>query len=169
MKRKKLLLVGVIVTLFLLTAQLALAHGRNGRNEIKRLRAVTARFRHIPAAQAAGYDLVPGLDQCFENPGVGGMGYHYINLGLLDLNVDLLRPEAMVYSTNPNGRLQLGAVEYVVPAAAWDAAGHSEPPQLFGRDFHLDESQGLYTLHAWVWKNNPAGLFEDWNPNVSCP
>jgi len=25
-----------------------------------------------------------------------------------------------------------------------------------------------YILHAWVWKNNPSGMFEDWNPAVSC-
>ncbi|WP_420628985.1 hypothetical protein [Candidatus Leptofilum sp.] len=171
MKGKKLILVGVVVTLLLLTAQLVLADGRghSGHNPIQRLRAVTARFRSIPAAQAAGYDLVPGLDHCFDNPGVGGMGYHYINLDILDLNVDPLRPEAMVYSTGQNGRLQLGAVEYVVPAAAWDAAGHSEPPQLFGHHFHFNESLGVYALHAWIWKHNPAGMFEDWNPNVTCP
>ncbi|WP_420640823.1 hypothetical protein [Candidatus Leptofilum sp.] len=166
MKRKKLILTGAIVTLLLLTAQLVLA---DGRNPIQRLRAVTARFRHIPTAQAAGYDLVPGLDHCFENPGVGAMGYHYINVDMLDLDVDFLRPEAMVYSTGRNGRLQLGAVEYIVPAAEWDAAGHSEPPQLLGHHFHLNESLGVYILHAWAWKHNPAGMFEDWNPNVSCP
>ncbi len=165
MKRKSLVLLLSLVFL-LLTTQLVLA---NGRNPIKRLRAVTARFRHIPAAQAAGYDLVPGLDHCFDNPGVGAMGYHYINVDLLDTHVDPLRPEAMVYSTGENGRLRLSAVEYVVPAEAWDAAGHSQPPELFGHTFHLNEALGVYALHAWIWKHNPAGLFEDWNPNVSCP
>ena len=166
MQRKNLMLAVAMFTLLLMTAQLVFAHGRN---PIQRLRAATAQFRSIPAAQAAGYDLVPGLDHCFENPGAGGMGYHYINLGILDLNVDPLRPEAMVYSTGQNGRLQLGAVEYVVPVVEWDAAGHSEPPQLFGQRFHLNEGLGVYALHAWIWKYNPAGMFEDWNPNVSCP
>jgi hypothetical protein len=167
MKRKKIALVGVVITLLLLTVQLVLADGRSP--EIQRLRAVTARFRSLPVAQAAGYELVPGLDHCFDNPGVGGMGYHYINLDILDLHVDPLRPEAMVYSTGPNGRLILGAVEYIVPAAEWDAAGHGHPPQLFGQHFHLNENLGVYALHAWIWKNNPAGLFADWNPNVTCP
>lgn len=166
MKHKKLILIGVLISLLLVTTQLVFAHGRN---EIQQLRRATVRFRNIPAAQAAGYDLVPGLDNCFENPGVGAMGYHYINLDILDLNVDLLRPEAMVYSTDRNGRLTLGAVEYVVPAAEWDAAGHSEPPQLFGQHFHLNESLGVYALHIWIWKHNPAGMFADWNPTVTCP
>jgi hypothetical protein len=27
---------------------------------------------------------------------------------------------------------------------------------------------GFYIKHAWVWMNNPAGMFADWNPEVSC-
>jgi hypothetical protein len=26
----------------------------------------------------------------------------------------------------------------------------------------------FYELHVWAWKNNPSGMFTDWNPNVSC-
>jgi hypothetical protein len=26
----------------------------------------------------------------------------------------------------------------------------------------------FYSLHAWVWKHNPAGTFAMWNPNVTC-
>ena len=26
----------------------------------------------------------------------------------------------------------------------------------------------FYELHAWAWKHNPRGLFDDWNPRVSC-
>ena len=96
------------------------------------------------------------------------MGYHYINVGILDTTVELSRPEAMVYTPGPNGILQLGAVEYIVPAAPWDAS-NSQPPQLFGQTFHLNAGLGVYVLHAWVWKNNPSGMFEDWNPKVSCP
>jgi hypothetical protein len=97
------------------------------------------------------------------------MGYHYINTGILDLTVDELQPEAMVYIPSPNDGLQLGAVEYIVPAEAWDAAGNTEPPTALGHNFHLNSTLGVYVLHAWIWKNNPSGMFEDWNPNVSCP
>jgi hypothetical protein len=27
----------------------------------------------------------------------------------------------------------------------------------------------FWELHAWVWRHNPNGLFDDWNPRVSCP
>jgi hypothetical protein len=95
------------------------------------------------------------------------MGFHYINTDLLDTNIELLRPEAMVYTPSPNG-LQLGAVEYIIPASAWDAE-HDELPELLGQHFHLNTRLGVYVLHAWIWKNNAAGIFEDWNPVVSCP
>ena len=26
----------------------------------------------------------------------------------------------------------------------------------------------FYELHAWVWKDNPAGTFADYNPDVTC-
>ena len=25
-----------------------------------------------------------------------------------------------------------------------------------------------WTLHAWIWKPNPSGLFMPWNPSVNC-
>jgi hypothetical protein len=73
----------------------------------------------------------------------------------------------MVYAPRPNGTLALGAVEYIVPATAWDA-GHSQPPTLFGHVFALDQSLGVYELHAWIWKHNSLGMFYEWNPKVSC-
>jgi hypothetical protein len=140
-----------------------------GGGDLAQLRDATAQHHRPEAAQAAGYNLVPGLDHCFDNPGVGAMGYHYINVSLLDTTVDFLQPEAMVYTPGPNGTLQLGAVEYVVPAAAWDAEGHDHLPMLLGQHLHLNPNLGVYVLHIWVWKNNPSGMFEDWNPKVSCP
>jgi hypothetical protein len=164
MKRKTLI---VSVVIAILALVLVSAVQASTQNDLATVRDATAQFHRPEAAQAAGYDLVPGLDHCFNNPGVGGMGYHYINVGILDTTVELSRPEAMVYTPSPNG-LQLGAVEYIVPATPWDEA-NSEPPQLLGQSFHLNTNLGVYVLHAWIWKNNPSGMFEDWNPNVSCP
>jgi hypothetical protein len=33
----------------------------------------------------------------------------------------------------------------------------------------LNPVLGWYILHAWIWQHNPAGMFEDWNPTVTCP
>lgn len=166
MKRKVWILVGLVAILTLAAVPVVRAFGRDQLDDI---RAATAQFHRTEAAQAAGYTLVPGLDYCFNNPGVGAMGYHYINTASLDVTLDVLHPEAMVYAPGPNGQLHLGAVEYIVPAAAWDAAGHTEPPSLLGHHLHLNQALGVYVLHAWVWRHNPAGVFADWNPTVSCP
>lgn len=166
MKLKLLVVVLILAALSMFSVMVVQA---SVQDDLAELRAATAQFHRPEVVQAAGYDLVHGLDHCFNNPGVGGMGYHYINVGLLDTTVELSKPEAMVYTPGPNGGLQLGAVEYVVPAAVWDAEGHGHLPMLFDRHFHLNEALGVYILHVWVWKNNPSGMFEDWNPNVSCP
>ncbi len=165
MNRKSLTLIGLVVALAAVGVTIAFARGQD---DLAQVRSATARFHRTEAAQAAGWDLVPGLDHCFENPGVGAMGVHYINTDLLDTDVDALSPEAMVYAPGPDGQLQLAAVEYIVPAEAWDAAGNPAPPALHGQSFHLNDALGVYVLHAWIWKNNPAGMFEDWNPRVSC-
>jgi hypothetical protein len=138
------------------------------KDDITKVRESTAQFQRTPAARAAGYDLVIGFDNCFQSFGVGGIGYHYINTALLDTTVDLLHPEAIIYAPDLNGSIQLGAVKYMVPAALWNAE-NTNPPQVLGQRFHLDERLSMYVLHAWIWMNNPSGIFEDWNPDVSCP
>jgi hypothetical protein len=163
MKRKILIVFGVVLVL---AAVLATAVQASPQSDLAKVRKATAQFHRPEAAKAAGYDLVEGLDYCFNNPGTGGMGFHYINTSILDTTVELLHPEAMVFTPSPNG-LQLGAVEYIVPAASWDAE-HDGLPVLMGQHFHLNERLGVYVLHAWIWKNNTAGIFEDWNPSVSC-
>jgi len=165
MKRRISIIFGAVLVLALVLVTVVQAAKQS---DLAKVRDATAKFHNPEAAQAAGYDLVEGLDYCFDNPGTGGMGFHYINTSILDTTVELLNPEAMVYTPSPNG-LQLGAVEYIVPQAAWDGEGHTQPPMLMGRHLHLNETLGVYVLHAWIWKNNSAGIFEDWNPAVSCP
>lgn len=168
MKNRKRLASGLIILLLLVaaTATVVLAQGRS---DLVPVRAATARLRAPQAAQAAGYDLVPGLDHCFDNPGAGAMGFHYIDVEALDTTLEPAHPEAIVYAPMANDRLKLAAVEYIVPAGAWDAEGHDGLPSLYDQTFHLNEALGVYVLHAWIWMPNPTGLFEDWNPRVSCP
>lgn len=43
-------------------------------------------------------------------------------------------------------------------------------PRLFGRSFHRHPVLPLWVVHTWFWKDNPAGVFTDWNPAVRpCP
>lgn len=145
---------------------LAAAVPASGADDLSEVRAATAKFHRVAVAQDAGWDLVDGLDHCFDNPGVGAMGYHYINVGLLDGVTDPLTPEALVYAPGPRGQLNLVAVEWIVPDAAWEGDG---APTVLGHDMHLNTTLGVWVLHAWIFGHNPNGMFEDWNPRVSCP
>jgi hypothetical protein len=105
------------------------------------------------------------------------MGIHYVNGSRIDSVLDPARPEVLVYEPQPDGSMQLGALEYVIFASDWAGEG---PPQLYGQDFEYmpgqDEAHpnryglpAFWELHAWVWKTNPDGVFADWNPRVTCP
>lgn len=128
----------------------------------------TADFQDVSMAEAAGYASTMDALGCFENPEMGGMGLHYLNETLMDAEVDIATPEALVFELDADGNVAaLVAHEYIVPVEAWSA---SEPPSLFGMDFHQHPVLPLWVLHVWLWKDNPAGMFQDWNPAVRlCP
>jgi hypothetical protein len=108
---------------------------------------------------------------CVAHPTDGAMGYHYFNKELMDdLAVDVLKPEVLVYAPKEDGKLKLVAVEYVARGPNSNPAGVTEPPTVLGMEMHiLVPAVGFYIMHAWVWSPNPAGMFADWNPEVTCP
>jgi hypothetical protein len=144
--------------------------------DIEAARQATARFHNLAVTQASGYgqfaDAAGVL--CIDLLGQGGMGVHYVNGGFVgNPSEDVSHPEALVYAPDDFGRLKLAAAEYIVDKATWDAT-HSGPPRLFGQDF-LTVPDGnrfglaaFYERHAWLWKPNPSGFFNDWNPRVFC-
>jgi len=93
---------------------------------------------------------------------------------VMDGLLDATRPEIVIYEPTSNGGRKLIGADYLVLAEAWDAT-HSSPPELFGQPFNFTAAgnrfglPAYYSLHAWIWKHNPAGTFEMWNPDVSCP
>lgn len=128
------------------------------------LRAATAKYHDPAAAIADGY---VSTDECVEAPGVGTMGYHYINPGLFDATVELLRPEGLLYVPSKSGP-RLVAVE-------WVTVDVGQPhPELLGVPFdgpmpgHFPGMPVHYDLHGWIWQANPAGLFAQFNPTLSC-
>ena len=102
----------------------------------------------------------------------GGMGVHFLNLGNIGPALDPAKPQVLIYV--PEGdRLRLVAAEWFMPAAA---AG-PEPPTIFGKalagpmEGHrpiMPAGLHHYDLHVWLWQANPAGIFAEFNPNVSC-
>ena len=149
----------LVAGLLVMPAVQAAAHDDNS---LAAVRKATARFHDVPTAEAAGYArALP----CFDLAGVGGMGQHYVK-GPLDTTVTPTEPEALVYEV-AGSELRLVAVEYIVPQSLWTS---SRPPRLFDRWFLRNDTLGLWTLHAWVWRNNPLGTFASYNPEVAmCP
>jgi len=175
-----LAIVPALVTVLALTASVVGAnhdtHG-NDRVTLGDVRAATARYHSLSVATAHKYGILKDAQgiACIDNPGVGAMGVHYVNGDLVGTTeVNPLKPEALVYEPQKNGRLNLVAVEYVTFQAQWDAT-HKSPPSLFGHRFMLTPDgnrfglPAFYSLHAWIWKHNPDGTFAMWNPTVHCP
>ena len=148
-----------------------------GQANLAAVRAATAQFHDLDAAIAAGYELgyvngagVRIITGCVAHPTAGAMGYHYFNKALIDDNtIDVLRPEGLVYAPGPDGQLRLVAVEYVVPGLLSNPPGVGTAPTIFGQQMViLVPAVGFYTLHAWIWSNNPAGILASWSPAVTC-
>jgi hypothetical protein len=139
---------------------------------LAQVRQATAEYHKVSNALADGY---VATEHCIAVPGVGGMGYHYLNPALIgDPSIDPLKPEVLLYAPKKNGGLKLVGVEYLVVDADQDLATDSDRPDLFDVPFNgpmLGHEPGMpihYDLHAWIWKGNPDGLFADFNPKVSC-
>lgn len=142
------------------TPSVAASHGTPAalNAQLAQLRRLLAPFHNFDKAVAAGYGVQ--ATGCRESA-AGGMGYHYANVALIDGTASLLEPELLLYEPQANGRLRLVAVEYIVP--------DTEPqPSLLGQDFHLSSTDPFWILHVWVFRHNPSGIFEDWNPVVTC-
>lgn len=100
----------------------------------------------------------------------GGMGVHFVNLTIRGAP-DPMKPNVLIYE--PDGdKLRLVAVEWLVPLEA-----AKERPTLFGQPFQgpMEGHEPLipkefhhYDLHAWLFKDNPEGMFSPTNPDVKC-
>ena len=169
MRRRRFLLTAVALGA-VATIGLGMALTASARQDVlTTVRSVTARFNSIEQAKKAGY--VP-FYVCTEEPGKGTMGQHYVNFDLVgNPAIDPLHPEALVYEPKANGGYKLVALEWVRVGPKT-----SPEPTVLGKTmFHVPsgnrygiEPDGFYERHYWLYKNNPAGDFADWNPNVSC-
>lgn len=137
-----------------------------------RLRAVTARYNSVAKAVADGFTPT---EECAAIPGVGGMGYHYVNLDrVLDGVVDPDRPDILLYMEDDNGNLRLAGLEWIAIDEDQDLTTDAGRPSLFGRAFdgpmpgHELGAPIHFDLHAWVWEANPNGTFAPWNSAVTC-
>jgi hypothetical protein len=132
--------------------------------QLAELRRVTAAYHNFDAAIDAGWEA--RITPCWEHS-EGAMGFHYANPAYLfdGGRVDLLEPEALMYEPGPGGQMRLVGMEYIVFIDDWTG---QDPPELLGQPFHPHSFLPIYKLHIWLWRDNPRGIFADWNPKVSC-
>lgn len=139
-------------------------YGPAVQDGLVRVRAATKRFFDLDSAVAAGYPRV--VTACIADPQQGGMGFHHVNRALLDDHLEVERPEILVYERLRDGRYVLNGVEYIVPYSI--RSRESTPPTVMGQSLKRADGLELWYLHMWTWRENPAGLFADWNPDVKC-
>lgn len=119
-------------------------------------RRATAQYQDVQRALRDGY-----VDIGVVLP---NMGRHLLKEALLDATFDAERPEVLVYMEDLGGRMKLVAVEYAVPLNL-----SATPPEGFpgGADaWFSDERFQLWTLHAWIFRENPDGMFHPTNRRV---
>ena len=128
--------------------------------EIAQLRAAVEPLKNFESAKTAGWDI-----QATEYR--TGMGFHYLNAGLLDTNFEVDKPEVLIFIEDSSGGMELVAVEYGYPI---DDLNNPPPaPEGFSGDddiWKIDTEFSLWTLHAWVVMDNPDGIFAPMNPSL---
>jgi hypothetical protein len=104
------------------------------------------------------------------------MGIHMVSSSRVgDGKLRATEPEALLYEKRSDGTYRFTGVEYIRPIGAEAPTAGTAAPTLLGRKLNVTDAEAffgsptyLYTLHAWVWKPNPTGLFSSWNTQVSC-
>lgn len=167
--------------------------------DLAMIRETTLKYRDVQSALTGGYIPDPTntcvtATQVGLPAEAGSMGIHYFRPDLLgvtaveprlkgeDATLDYSQPEVLVYEPQADGSLKLVAVEYMVFQAPWEAAvGPGKPPTFHDAAFTLmtddpateiDEAHHFephYELHVWTERENPTGMFAEFNPAVSCP
>lgn len=160
------------------------------------MRKAVDKYKDVKVALADGYILPENHCVSAANSGLppelGAMGLHYIHPGQLEITgtapkvdgkstyTDWMKPSVLIYEPQADGSHELVAVENLVFIKAWEAAGNKAPPSYQGQSFNkmeddpvtaVDEAHMFephYDLHVWLYRDNPSGIFAQFNPNVSC-
>lgn len=152
---------------------------------LDRARQATAKYQDVNVAQADGYKPV--------GPDVPGMGIHFIQT-MQPKAFDIEKPPILVYVNDPSapGGYVLAGVAYLLDSPAGPDGQPLDPPfpKSLARWHQHDnicvlpniqnphgltegqcrEQGGQYVahsswfVHAWIWKENPAGVFSAENP-----
>jgi hypothetical protein len=162
------------------------------------VREATVRFKDVNVALKEGYVRDPGnmcdaAEMMGKPASLGVMGIHFFRPDLLGItappnprvngtgtHTDFTKPSILIYEPQANGSLELVAVENLVFIKAWEAAGNKAPPSFQGVVYNkmeddpktpIDEAHNFephYDRHVWIYRDNPNGVFAQFNPNATC-
>ena len=174
--RTRALLVAVGLLAATLTGPRATAATLGGRRASDATRDFKSRRRRRRRRGYGEFAEAAGLT-CIEHHHDGGMGVHYVHGKRVGRRQGPLAQArgARLRAATSNGKLRLVAVEYIVFKSAWRETHPTGKPRLHGQRFTLEPAgnrygiPAFYELHLWAWKDNPAGLYADYNPDVTCP
>ena len=174
------------------------APARAAEPDLATVRKATDRFRDVKVALAEGYvrdpmNMCDAAEMMGKPAKLGVMGIHFFRPDLLGItappnprvngngtHTDFTKPSILIYEPQADSSLQLVAVENLVFIKAWQQAGNAAPPSYQGVPYDtmvddpataIDEAHNFephYDRHVWVYRENPFGVFAQFNPNVSC-
>lgn len=151
---------------------------------IAAVRAALDKYKDPVAAVRDGYFSTLG---CIDFPGgttehgekgmtmnykPGAMGVHFLNASLVGPKLDSTKPQVLLYEP-VNGKLVLTGAEWFMPSQLSKTPptilGHQLMGPMEGHAPIMQPELHHWDLHVWLYKNNPAGMFEPTNAAVKCP
>ncbi|MBZ0149486.1 MAG: hypothetical protein K8F62_18380 [Pseudorhodoplanes sp.] len=169
-----------------------------GEPSLAEVRRATERFRDVKVALAEGYIRDPGnvcetADMMGKPRELGGMGIHFFRPDMLGISappnprvdgtgthIDFSKPAILIYEPQADGKLELIAVENLVFAKSWKETDNDAPPSFHGVAYDtmiddpataVDEAHNFephHDRHVWLYRENPNGIFAQFNPRVTC-
>ena len=133
-------------------------------SDLASLRAATAPFQSLESAVAAGYPRqVAG---CLVHEHHGAMGYHHVKQANLGRNLEVSKPQILLYERMPDSSYRLNGVEFILPYRFLPR--DSAAPSIMGQRMHQEDNLKFWYLHVWAWRDNPQGVFANFHPDVAC-
>ena len=175
------LLLAVVAYLFVACSPVEAQHNHHGDRglttsssvqAVGTIRVASDRFQDIRNAVAAGYRQV--------GPDFPGMGEHWVNIRqVIQRDLDLTKPAVLSYLKIGDERKLTGVAytwplvpgeeppEFIAPGLWHTHAGSIDEETLVLNPRGMHHGGGdqprLAMIHAWVWVDNPAGVFEQDN------
>jgi hypothetical protein len=132
---------------------------------VDKLKSATKSFHQLDSAVASGYPRT--VSDCLVHEHHGAMGYHHLNRANLTKDLEIGKPQILLYERMPDSTYKLNGVEFILPYRLWPR--DSIAPTLMGQKLRQEDNLKIWYLHVWAWRENSSGIFANFHPDVKCP